>query len=289
MALSQNLTGAALGLLAFAAYSAYDAGAKYLGASLHPLQIIAVAGLMHLPLLFAYALWQGGSLWPKAPKLMTIRAGATVINYIAGVSAFTLVPMAEAYILFFTMPLMIAVLAVPVLGERFDLIRGFAVLLGLAGVIIALDPTVTTLGLGHALAFTGAVVGALNYVLIRKTGAVEQTSAMLLWPQLALVPIVAAATPFVYRPMEPFHLAVAALMATALLAASAAIIAAYRRASAIIIAPMQYSQIAWAAILGAVFFAETLGKSMLYGCLLIIAAGVIVVVHQEQPSRQVVG
>ncbi len=282
MALSSNLTGAALSILAFGAYSAYDISAKFLGGGIHPLQIIAVAGLMHLPLLFAYALWDRGPLWPKAPKLMALRAVGTVVNFTAGVSAFTMLPLAEAYVIFFAMPLMIAALAVPILGERMDPIRGIAVVLGLVGVVIALDPTTTPLNLGHALAFIGATVGAMNYVLIRKTGAVERTPVMLLWPQLALVPLVSAATPFVYVPMRPTDFAVAAFMAVVLFIGAVAIVAAYRRAPAIIIAPMQYSQIGWAALFGALIFGESMTPSRLAGCAVIVVTGIIVVARQDR-------
>lgn len=289
MALSQNLNGAALGLLAFGAYAAYDISAKFLGEGIHPLQIIAAAGLFHLPILLAYAWWQRGSLWPKAPKLMALRAVGTVVNFIAGVSAFTMLPLAEAYVIFFTMPLMIAVLAIPVLGERLDPIRGLAVLLGLVGVVVALDPTTTPLNFGHALAFTGASVGAMNYVLIRKTGAIERTPVMLLWPQLVLVPLVCAATPFVYVPMDARDLAVAAFMAVILFVGAMAIIAAYRRAAAVIVAPMQYSQIGWAAVFSALLFHEPMTRSILLGCLLIAVAGTMVVVRQDRPAIKPAG
>ncbi len=282
MALSSKLTGAALSVLAFGAYSAYDMSAKFLGSGIHPLQIIAVSGLIHIPLLLAYAAWNRGSLWPNAPKLMALRAIGTVINFIAGVSAFTMLPLAEAYVIFFTMPLMISVLAIPVLGERMDLIRGLAVVLGLVGVVIALDPTTTPLNIGHGLAFAGAILGAMNYVIIRKTGSVERTPVMLLWPQLALVPLACAATPFVYAPMGPTDFAVSAFMATVLFVAAISIVSAYRKAPAIIIAPMQYSQIGWAALFGALIFGEEMSGGTVLGCVLIALAGIMVVARQDR-------
>ncbi len=286
MALPPTLTGAGLGLLAFGAYSAYDVSAKLLGSDYHPLQIIAAGGLMIMPLLLIYALLDRGtgSLRPVRPGLMALRAAGTILNFVCGVTAFILLPLAEAYVIFFTMPLFIALLAVPVLGERLDPIRGLAVLLGLAGVVIALDPTATPLSLGHLLALTGSLVGAMNYVIIRKTGAVERTAVMLIWPQLALFLFVALAMPFVYRPMPIQHLGLAVLMALALLVGMLAILAAYRRAPAIVVAPMQYSQIIWAGILGALLFDEEMGRGTLIGAMLIAVAGVIVVARQDRPA-----
>jgi len=286
MALSPNLTGAGLGLLAFGAFAAYDISAKVLGSAYHPLQIIFAAGALTLPLLGLYILITGNArrLWPTRPGLMALRCATTVVNFIAGVSAFTLLPLAEAYVIFFTMPLFIALLAVPILGERFDPVRGLAILLGLAGVIVALDPVATPLGIGHALALTGALVGALNYVLIRKTGAVENTAVMLLWPQILLFAVVAAVMPWVYRPMPVADLGISALMAVALMIGMVAVVEAYRRAAAIIVAPMQYSQILWAAIFGSLIFNEHFGTHTLIGSLLIAVAGVIVVARQDKAA-----
>jgi S-adenosylmethionine uptake transporter len=286
MALPSTLTGAGLGLLAFGAYSAYDVLAKVMGGAYHPLQIIAAAGLMTMPLLVAvHAVLDGGtgSLRPVRPGLMALRSLGTILNFVCGVTAFTLLPLAEAYVIFFAMPLFISLLAVPVLGERLDPLRGFAVLLGLAGVVIALDPRATPLSLGHALALAGALVGAMNYVIIRKTGAVERTSVMLIWPQVALFLVVAAAMPFVYRSMPVRDLGIAAVMALVLMAGMLTILAAYRRAPAIVVAPMQYSQIAWAAIFGALLFGEEMRRATFLGMVLIAVAGVLVVARQDRP------
>ena len=95
MALPSTLSGAGLGLLAFGAYSAYDVSAKLLGGAYHPLQIIAAAGLMTMPLLLIYALLDRGtgSLRPVRPGLMALRSLGTILNFVCGVTAFTLLPL----------------------------------------------------------------------------------------------------------------------------------------------------------------------------------------------------
>ena len=300
MAISSTIKGAGLGLVAFACYSAYDILAKVLGGSLHPLQIIAAAGLMTMPLLAVYAWFarKDGSLRPVRPGLMVLRSAATVVNYIAGVTAFTLLPLAEAYVIFFTMPLFIAILAVPILKERFDLVRVLAVLIGLAGVMVALAPAGVPLrwgitevlrtppGWGHIMALTGAMVGALNYVIIRKTGSVENTSVMLVWPQLALFATVSATMPWVYVPMDMHELIIAAVMAVVLMGGLLAIIAAYRRAAAIVVAPMQYSQFLWAVIFSVLLFDELPSQNTLKGSLMIAVAGLLVVFRPEWPAKR---
>jgi S-adenosylmethionine uptake transporter len=63
------------------------------------------------------------------------------------------------------------------------------------------------------------------------------------------------------------------------------LIAAYRRAEAAIVAPMQYSQILWAALFGALFFGETPDEATLVGAGLIIASGLYIVFREARVSQ----
>ncbi|MCB6179360.1 DMT family transporter [Rhodobacter sp. Har01] len=281
-----NLIGAGLGLLAFGCFAVYDISVKFLGGGYHPFQIMAAAGLMSLPLLALYARLspEPGNLRPRRPGWMALRAAAVTVNGVLATYAFANLPLAQCYAIFFTMPLFIAALSVPLLGERIDLVRGLAILLGLAGVLIALDPESAALQWGHAAALGGAAVGALNYVIIRKMGGVERTATLLIWPLVVQFLVVAATMPFVFRPMPVADLAVAAVMAVAVVVGMLLVIAAYHRAPAIVVAPMQYSQIAWAAVFGALLFDEAMGPRTLLGTGLIAVAGILVVARQDRPA-----
>ena len=58
------------------------------------------------------------------------------------------------------------------------------------------------------------------------------------------------------------------------------IIAAYRRAPAIIVAPMQYSQMIWAIIYGYFIFGEEVSLWTGVGTSIIVAAGVYIVLRE---------
>jgi S-adenosylmethionine uptake transporter len=72
------------------------------------------------------------------------------------------------------------------------------------------------------------------------------------------------------------HWALTSLMGLELFVGGLLIIAAYRNAPAIIVAPMQYSQIIWAALLGWLVFDETMTPMMIVGIAVIIAAGLFI-------------
>lgn len=179
------------------------------------------------------------------------------------------------------MPLFISVLAVPILGEKIDLVRGIAVIAGLIGVIVALEPGAAELQWGHLAATLAAMVGAINYLVIRMTGGVERAIVLQVYPLLSQFAVAGAVLPFVYQPMPGADVGLMFLMGLAGFLGYLLIIAAYRLAPAIVVAPMQYSQIIWAAIFGALLFDETMSGSAILGTALIIAAGIVIVARQE--------
>jgi S-adenosylmethionine uptake transporter len=277
-----NLVGAVLALTAFGLYALYDITIKYLGGSYSPLQVLFVAIGMALPMILVYAclITPGQSLRPKLPGWMALRATVALVNGVLGAYAFAMLPLAQVYAVFFTMPLMIAALGVPFLGEPMDLRRGLAIIGGLVGVIVALQPGQMPLTAGHAAALAAAALGAANYVILRRTGGVERPVVLLFWPLAVQWAATATAMPFVWQPMPMAHLGLSLLMAVELVAGGLVIIAAYRVAPVIVVAPMQYSQIAWGVAFGALFFGEGLSVMTALGIAIIIASGLVILSHR---------
>ena len=228
-----------------ALFACYDVSIKFLGGGYNALQILFFATLMGIPVVFAYALWSRdqGSLKPVFPGWMALRTAGIILNGIFGTYAFATLPLAQCYAIFFTMPIFIALFAVPMLGERIDPVRGGAVVVGLLGVVVALNPGASPLVPAHGAALLAAVLGSLNYIILRKTGGQERSVVLLIYPMLATLAVVAVALPFVYVPMPLHDLSLTAAMALFAFVGYLLIIEAYRRARAIVVAPMQYSQI----------------------------------------------
>jgi drug/metabolite transporter (DMT)-like permease len=245
------------------------------------MQILFFSCLLALPLILVYAIASDPhqALRPRYPALTLLRAAITVGNSFLVIYAFGALPLAQAYAIFFTMPLFIALLAVPFLGERLDIVIAGAIIVGLAGVLVALQPGTMPLEWAHLAALGGALSGAVNSLLIRKTRD-ESYLVLVLYPMAAQLAVAAAVMPFVYIPMQGRDLAVTGIQVVAGVTGTVAIIAAYRRANAATVAPMQYSQIIWATILGFFIFGERPGLATLVGITLIIAAGLAVAMRK---------
>ncbi len=283
----RNLKGVGYALVAFAIYSAHDVVVKTLGASYATFQIVFFSTLLSFPLVLLMLMRDQteGTLIPRHPWWITLRTLATLVTAVCVFYAFSTLPLAQVYAIIFTMPLLITVLSVPVLGEKVGLHRWAAVAVGLTGVLVVLRPGAEALTLGHMAALAGAVTGALSAVIVRRIGQEERSAVLLLYPMMANFAVMAAAMPFFYAPMPVEHLGLVGVMALMAFVGGILTIRAYTAGDAAIVAPMQYSQMLWAAFYGSFFFGEMPDRMTWIGAGIIIASGVYVVLRESFGGR----
>ena len=125
------------------------------------------------------------------------------------------------------------------------------------------------------------MTGALTSVIVRKIGPDERSVVLLLYPMVANFVAMAIAMPFVYVPMELPELGALAIIALFGLTASFLQILAYRAGEAVIVAPMQYSQIIWAVIFGYFFFGESIDGPTMAGAAIVISSGLYIVFRES--------
>jgi S-adenosylmethionine uptake transporter len=197
-------------------------------------------------------------------------------------TAFRTLPLTQVYAVLFATPLVITVLAVPVLGERVRVFRWFAVILGLVGVLIALRPARGELALGHLAALAAVLCSATSAVSTRKIAGSERTATLVLYPLLTNVVAAGGALWFVYQPMPLGDLAAMGAIGGLGMAGQVLIISAYRAAPAAFVAPFQYSQFLWAMLYGYVWFGETPDRWVMLGGAIVIVAGLLVVWRESR-------
>lgn len=279
---ANNTKGAVLALLSMGIYATHDVVVKYLGSTYSAVQIVFFASILSFPLVTLISLSDkhGGSLRPRHPVWVTVRSVCTVITGVSAFYAFGVLPLAQTYAILFAMPLIITLLSIPVLGERVGTHRWLAVIVGLVGVLIVLRPGQGSFSAGHLAAMTAAITGATASIIARKIGSEERPVVMLVFPMLGNFLAMGAAMPFVYRPMPVEHLGLLAIIAVFGLAGSLLTILAYRAGEAVIVAPMQYSQILWATFYGFLLFDEGMDLPTLIGAGVIIASGIYIVLRE---------
>lgn len=282
-----NLRGAFFALLAFAVFASHDVAVKYLGGTYSPFQIVFFSVLFGFPIITFLLMRDAGAsnLRPRHPWWTGARTVAAVITAVSAFYAFSTLPLAQVYAILFATPLIITVLSIPILGETVGWRRGLAVLVGLAGVIVVLGPGRTDLGPGHLAALTAALASSFASVVVRKIGREERSVVLILYPMMANFVLMGAALPFVYEPMPLVDLGASAVQAALALIGTGCLIIAYRHGQAVVVAPMQYSQIIWATLFGVVLFDEALEIATVAGTGIIIASGIYIVLREGRGGR----
>ncbi|MEL7091605.1 MAG: DMT family transporter [Pseudomonadota bacterium] len=285
--MSANSKGALFALIAFALYSTHDVFIKVLGAQYSPVQIVFFSVLLSFPLATLMLMRDAtpGTLVPVHPWWVALRTGAVVVTSFCAFYAFSVLPLTQTYAILFAMPLLITVLSIPILGETVRLPRWLAVIVGLIGVLVVLRPGATPLTLGHIAAIVAAVGGAFASIVVRRIGADERPVVLLLYPMVANFLVMGAALVLVYKPMPIEHLGMLAVISVLAWIAGRMIITAYQSGEAAVVAPMQYSQILWAAGFGFLFFDELPDAATAAGAGIIIASGLFIVFREARGGR----
>ncbi len=282
----QNAKAALFALIAFGVFATHDVVVKILGATYSPIQIVFFSVLLSFPLATLMLMRDAkpGTLLPRHPWWMAIRTVAAVITALSAFYAFSVLPLAQVYTILFASPLFITILSIPILGETVRFRRWLAVFAGLIGVVIVLNPAKTTLTLGHAAALTASVCGSIAAVIVRKIGQEERLVVLMLYPMVTNVILLGACLGFVYQPMPAQDFGLLAITAVLAWIATRFILQAYKTGEAVIVAPMQYSQILWATLYGLLFFNEIPGQNVILGAGIIILSGCYIVFRESRSS-----
>ncbi|WP_166417225.1 DMT family transporter [Cochlodiniinecator piscidefendens] len=279
----QNLRASLYGLMAFGIFSSHDVIIKVLGNSYSSFQLVFFSALFGFPFITIMLIKDQvpGTLRPKHPWWLSLRCGSALVSAVGAFFAFGVLPLAEVYAILFAAPLLITILAIPILGETVRLRRGLAVAFGLVGVLVVLRPGGTEFSLGHVAAMAAAVSGALNSIVARKIGPEERSVVMVLYPVMTNFIAMGIALPFVYQPMPIGDLGAFVLVALMVLLAMICLVNAYQLGDAVMVAPTQYSQIIWAIMFGAIFFDEFPDQTTLVGVGIIILSGLYILKRES--------
>lgn len=169
--------GVSWALAAFLCYSLVPIGVRMLGTSMPPIEILFFRSIIGFSAFLAFFSWRGFG------NLKTARFGLhlqrNIVNF-AGMwlwfAALTVMPLAKAVTLHFTEPMMAAVLAVWVLGERPGSRRIIAILGGFAGILIVLRPGAIPIGWPVLAVLGSALLYACVSIYTRVLGRTEAAS-----------------------------------------------------------------------------------------------------------------
>lgn len=271
-----------------------DAIAKYLSASIGAGQVtwsrFLFQSLFMLPL--AWRVW-GRS---PSPNLLVnalrgvLLAGATLLFF----AALKYLPIADAISIFFIEPLLLTLLSALLLGEQVGWRRVSAVLVGLGGAALVIQPNFANAGTPALYPLGAATCFAFYLVLTRKFAQREAPELMQFLAGLAGLAVMSLALAVgtqidvpTLNVATPTHaqwswLALLGLIATI---GHLLMVAAFARANASLLAPFQYVELVSATILGFVVFGDFPEPATWLGVAVIVGSG-LYVFHRERVVKQ---
>jgi drug/metabolite transporter (DMT)-like permease len=271
-------------LAAVATFSIMDVTMKHLVATYPSVQVTFLRGIASLPLLIgAVGLFgQWSDLIPHRWALHLIRGLLSVATLWGFIYSVSLLSLADAYTIFMSAPLLITALSVPLLGEHVGARRWIAVGIGLCGVVLVLKPSGSGLiTIGGIAALCSALGYALSALTIRILSKTDSASATVVWA-LAIMTVISggiALDGWVSLQWQHWPWIVVLGISGAL--GQYFITEAFRRAPPPVIAPLEYTALAWGMLFDWVIWLTAPSSRMLVGAAIIVASG-LYVIHRER-------
>ncbi len=274
------LTGIAARLIAVALLAIMFACAKLAQArGVHVVESIFWRQLLSIPLMVLIVLRGRG-----IGELRTNRPGAHAFRMLLGLTGMTLnflgmtmLPLAEATTIGFSVPLFATLMAALILREPTGPWRWGAVALGFVGVLIVVRPSEAIFhSPGALVALAGALVTASVSIQISNLGRTEAATTIVFWFTLTSMLPLGIAMFWFAAPHDPKSWALVGAVAITGALAQWALTESLRLAPVSVALPMDYSSLLWATLFGWLFFAELPTATILIGAPIIAASGLII-------------
>ncbi|MEW6370155.1 MAG: DMT family transporter [Pseudomonadota bacterium] len=271
-------------LIAVFMFSLMDTAMKLLAAHYPAMQVAALRSLSSLPLVCAYVAWRGGFR-----SMLRVRWSLQVLRAVLGIGMLALfayglkqLSLAEAYSVFFIAPALITAMSVFFLKETVNLARWIAIVVGLAGVLVVLRPEgggFLTLG---GLAILGsAVCYAISAIAARILARTDSSEQIMFWLMLMMAAGATALAAPEWVSVDPGHLWLLCALAVSGFFGQLAITEAFSHGEASVVAPFEYSALAWGVAIDWLLWQTLPDSYTLVGAAIIIGSGLYLIRHEK--------
>lgn len=252
---------------------------------LHPFQIGFLVNLIILAFVWPI-------LIPAAPvefrlerrRLYTMTAFSNGISNVCWFYALAHVPLAEATAVTFAAPVLVTAFGALAWKERVTAGRWLAVATGFAGVLLVVRPGFQQMSPGLVALLVATVGMAVTYVLSKSLTRVDSTQRVT--AMMTAIPVVVGAPPalWVWKTPEWSTMIWLCAMAAAFCAGRVTMLAAFRRAPASTVMPLDFARLPFIAAIAWIAFGEAPDGFTLTGAAFIIGAAMSVIASERKPA-----
>lgn len=255
----RTLVGIGLMISAMAVLPFLDAIAKYLGQQGVPVMQIVWARLFFgafLTLPFALRLAGPRGLIPNMPLMHAVRAALMIAATGFFFAALHSLSIADTLAIFFVQPLIVTMLSPLVLGEKVGIRRWAAVLIGFIGTLIIIRPGFQELNPGVFLALGSGASLAIYLLLTRRIAGSAPAMVTTFYTSLMGAIITSVIVLFVWQTPTTEQWMFFVLLSAIANGGHFLIIRAYDHAEASLLAPLAYTEMIMATIVGWYVFGD---------------------------------
>ncbi len=238
------------------------------------MELRAIIGfILLLPLVFA----NGGfsAMKTRYPWRHVWRNTVHYAAQYAWLVAVTLIPLAQVISIEFTMPIWTAVLAVLFIGEKLNLWKILAIILGLVGVLIIVRPAVDSVEIGQVYSLAAAIGFSISVILVKSLTRVDSVVRIIFWMLIIQGIIGAIPAVLVWQPIETWLWPWIVLVAICGTFSHYCMARAMIHADATIVVPMDFLRVPLTALVGWLVYAEAIDIFTATGAVLILLGNLL--------------
>ncbi len=285
----RRLAGVGFLFGAYFLYALSDAAAKWLVGTVSVWEVLCIRSVLGLAICLAVARRAAWSALMQVPAKRAL-AGMSLANFggwAAYYAAAVDLPLPQLYTAYYLSPILAALLAGPMLGERIRASSWLAAALGFAGVVVAASPTQAPLP-SLLPALTGVLAAAfwaLAAVLYRRNVRGNTNIELVVYNNVTIAVCSALPMAWHWTAPEPGQGLVLLVVTVAGLAAHLLYISGVRRIAVAVAGPIAFFSLIWSGALGYLIWGEVPRPSLWAGGSLILAAGLLVFGSQWRRDR----
>ena len=303
---NSNLKGIGFLLLAMLIGSLQAVAVKWIGGNYSVLEIVTFRSLVALPITLLFFRLEGKKGLPTTNhlKLQIVRGLFLFLSYTTFMMGLAALPLADIESIRFSGPMMITILSVVMLGEKVELRRWLALIIGFAGILLIVRPGSANFNEGTIFVLISVLFYALTVILTRKMNATDSSATMAYFsswvylvatfifsPLTAAVGEIPNAHPsiaFLFHAWTiPTLLDLFIMSGLGLIWASWAYFAtrAYSTAQASVIAPFEYASLPINMMWGFLIWHEVPTWMTLAGAALTLLSGLYIFYHEQKTTQ----
>lgn len=273
----RNLHGIRCMVLSMAAYIVNDTLVKVVSESLPSGQLIFVRGLFATVAVLLWMRLTGTTLrWRElADPWVALRAGVDALASVTYLISLFHMPIANATAINMATPLVITLLAGPLLGERVSARQWLLIGAGFAGVLLVAQPGLEGFNVYAWLCVFATVLNAVRDLIVRRIAAGVSSAGITLSTAVAATALAGLMTlPEGWTPMTGAQLGLLAAAAMFLATGYAFTVAATRAGDLSVVAPFRYTALVLAVLLGWLVWGDVPNVLAWIGIALVVGTGV---------------